>query len=385
MRLSRLTSILVTAEIALTLTLLVAAGLMVRSLVRFQTLDMGIETDDMLIASLVLPAPKYATPASRVAFMEGLVERLQSTPVVAPLTLASHAPGGVLWRVVQTEKADLSEVPTIIVAPGYFNAIGANLLRGRDFSLTDGAPGRQVAIVNMQFASQHWPGEEPIGKPIRIGGTDAPWLTVVGVSSNVQVEDSEQPQGVVYTPYRQEPIGAMILITRSSLPHDVVTKTLRTEVQRADPDLPIFNVMTMDEYQAQIGVALRFFVWLFSIFSAIALLMSLIGVYAVTAYAVGQRTKEIGVRIALGATTYSIVRVILAQAIRQLVVGLTLGLAGALAMSRVLAGMLFHTAPTEGGTYLMVVLVFITVTMAACLIPARRVARIDAADSLRFQ
>jgi putative ABC transport system permease protein len=272
------------------------------------------------------------------------------------------------------------------VVPGYFKALGANITRGRDFDSSDGVPGRFTAIVNEQFASQYWPGENPIGKRLRKGSqTAVPWLTVVGVCSNLQVEDAEAPQSVVYTPYRQEPSLAIALIARSPLPHEGVAKILRTEVQKADPDLPLFNVMTMADYQAQIGMPLRLFTWFFSLFGILALFMSVIGIYGVTAYSVGQRTREIGIRVTLGATSGTVVWLVLKNGIGRLLVGLAFGLAGAIAISRALAGMLFHTAPTDTTTYVMVIVLYVVATLAACVIPALRTVRIDPASSLRLQ
>jgi putative ABC transport system permease protein len=382
-RSGRLTAFLVASEIALTFTLLIAAGLMIRSLIKFQTMD----TDPhMIVGSLALPAPKYADARTRLVFFEGLLERLQAAPGLASVTAATEIPMDVSWRAIHTERTDLPEVATVGVAPGYFKAVGASILRGREFDSVDGSPERPAAIVNAQFASQQWPGEDPIGKRIRKGDEpDSAWLTVVGVSSNLQVEDFEEPQGVVYTPYRQERFASAILIARSELPRDVVARALRTEVQKADPDLPIFNVMTIEEHQAQRGLPLRLFVWFFSLFGALAFLMSMIGIYGVTAYSVAQRTREIGIRVTLGATSNSVMWLVLKRGLRHLVLGLTLGMAGAFAISRALAGMLFHTQATDGPTYAIIFLSFVATTLAACLIPARRTTKLDPAASLRLQ
>jgi putative ABC transport system permease protein len=379
----RLTAVLVTSEIALTFTLLVAAGLMIRSIVKFQSLDTDPHT---LVSSVVLSGSKYASPNARVAFLDSVVERLQSTPGLAAVTVSSEIPTHFAWGEVHTQKADLPSVPSVVVTPGYFRATGANILRGRDFDARDGSPESRVAIVNAQFASQQWPGEDPIGKGIRKGTQpDAPWLTIIGVCSNLQVEDAEGPFGAVYTPYRQEPFPAVVLITRSELRRDLAVKTLRTEVQNADPDLPLFNVMTMAEHLAQIGLPLKMFVWFFGLFGGLAFLMSVIGIYGVTAYSVAQRTREIGIRITLGATSHSVVWLVLRQGLRHLIFGLALGLAGAFGISRALAGMLFHTAPTDGPTYAIIFLSFVATTLAACLIPASRTAKVDPAVSLRLQ
>jgi hypothetical protein len=302
------------------------------------------------------------------------------------VTASTEIPTSFSWREVETEKTTLPEVATAVVASGYFRTLGATILRGRDFESGDGSSERPVAIVNAQFASQQWPGEEPIGKRLRKGTRpDAPWLSVIGVSSNLQVEDSVGPQAAVYTPYRQEPFGAVVLIARSRLSDDFVVKALRTEVQRANPDLPLFNVMTTEQHQNQIGMPLRVFVWFFSIFGALALLMSVIGVYGVTAYSVSQRAREIGIRTTLGATSRSVLWLFVRQGLRHLIPGLILGFAGAFGISRALAGMLFHTAPTDSMTYTIIVLLFVATTVAACLIPARRATQVDPAATLRMQ
>jgi len=379
----RLTGLLVTSEIALTFTLLVAAGLMIRSLVRFQTFDADPHT---LVSSVVLSGAKYAQPTVRVAFLETLLERLQSTPGLASAAIATRLPGSFTFRDVHTDKAIFSDIPTLVVMPGYFRALGAKVARGRDFTTTDGTPASRVAIVNAQFAAQRWPGEDPIGIRIRMGPqADSPWLTVVGVSGNLQVEDYEEPQGAVYTPYQQEPFGLVVLIACSELPREQVVKALRTTVQAADPDLPLFNVMTMEDHMAQIGLPLRIFVWFFGAFGALALLVSVIGIYGVTAYSVAQRTREIGIRVTLGATSRAVIWLVLGKSVRHLTIGLALGLAGAAGISRALAGMLFRTAPNDVSTYAIVFIAFVAATLAAGLIPVLKTTRIDPATSLKLQ
>jgi predicted permease len=386
LRSRRLTGFLVTSEIALTFTLMVAAGLMIRSLVRFQTIGSEGSDPQTLVGSLVLTGARYPDARTRVTFLEGLLDRLQSMPGMASTTVATEIPTEVRFNPIHTQIVALPEVATVVVMPGYFRAMGAGILRGRDFDSRDGLPQRLAAIVNEQFASQQWPGEDPIGKRIRKGAQpDAPWLTVVGVSSNLQVEDSETPQGVVYTPYRQEPFPALSLIARSDLPSDQVMKTLRTEVQKADADLPVFNIMTMSEHHAQIGMPLKLFGWFFGLFGTLALLISIMGIYGVTAYTVSQRSREIGIRVALGATSQAVIWLVLRDALRQLSVGLVLGFAGAFALSRALSGMLFHTAPTDARTYAIIFIAFVTATVAACWIPAGRTARVDPTTSLRSQ
>jgi predicted permease len=381
-RTSRLTAVLVTSEIALTLTLLVAAGLMIRSVVRFQAFD----TDpNAVYASLVLAPPKYANPASRVLFMGSLIGELEGRLGARAITAATGVAGNVTWREIETDQKPLPETATLVVIPGYFNTLSVPILHGRDFDDADGRPERSVAIVNQQFASQHWFGEDPIGKRIRkttpAGG---PWLTVIGVVGNQQVEDSEAPQPVVYTPYRQEPSPSLVLTARSQLPRDEVAGVLRAEVQKADPDLPLFNVMTKQEYLAQLGVPIRLFAWMFGAFAVLAFVMSLIGIYGVTAYSVAQRTREIGIRVTLGASGHSVLWLVLKQGFRRLLIGLLLGFGGALAISRALAGMLFHTAPTDVATYVIIVLLFAGTTIAACVIPARHAMKVDPARSLRL-
>jgi putative ABC transport system permease protein len=382
-RTNHLTGLLVTSEIALTLTLLIAAGLMIRSIIKFQMLEGDPNT---IVASVVLSGAKYAEPASRVAFVDTLLERLQSTPGISNATASSQIPSHFAWQGVRTEKEAIADVATAVVIPGYFKAVGATILRGRDFDRADGSFQRPVAIVNAQFAAHWWAGDEPVGKQIRKGSDpNAPWLTIIGVSSNTRVEDAEEPQAAVYTPYRQEPIPAVVLIAQSSLPRDVVVTAVRGETQRADPDLPLFNVMTMEEHMGQIGLPLQTFVWFFGLFGMLALLMSVVGIYGVTAYAANQRTREIGLRISLGATWLSIIWLVLRHSLAQLAIGLALGLAGAFAISRGLAGMLFHTAPTDFGTYVVAILVFVSTMLAACIVPASRAASIDPAASLRLQ
>jgi len=281
-------------------------------------------------------------------------------------------------------------INTVAIAPGYFQALGVRALQGREFTLSDGAAGAEAVMVNEAFAKQYWPGENVLGKRIRLGPKDdAPWITVVGVSPRIfqttgqsrQVTDMYPP--TVYTPFRQDPAVGMSILARLQGPKEPVTAELRTALREIDPDLPLFNIQTMEETIAQRNWPYRVFGSLFAIFALIALVMSSVGIYAVTAYGINQRTQEIGVRMALGARRPAVLWLVLRQALIRITIGLSLGIAAAFGASRVLSGLLFQVSTSDPTTFGMIAAILAASTILACLVPASRAMRMDPVTALR--
>lgn len=402
---------MVIAELALTMILLVGAGLMVRSFLNAYTLDLGIKTDHLLTMRLMLPADKYpAAPAasatdaritdSRFVFYERLLPQLASIPGVESATLTTSIPPyGSASRGLEVEGRGVRgadeaapSVAVVTIGPAFFATVGAEMHRGRTFADADGAPGHDAVIINDQLASRFFSGEDPIGRRIRFvsaPGTSAPpqWRTIVGVSANIHHASQLDPlmPAVVYIPMRRDPPRAAILLVKSLVDPGSITGTIRRDVQALDPDEPVFNVQTMDQLLAQARWPFRIFGVVFSIFAGIALLMSAVGLYAVLAYSVTQRTAEIGVRMALGANQRSVSWLILKRALVQMAIGLTLGLAGALAVSRVLQALLVKVSPTDPLTFGAISIVLIVVALAACFIPVRRATRVDPLTALHVE
>jgi predicted permease len=395
-------STMVVVELALTIVLLAGAGLMIRSFMKLYSMDIGVDTSRMLTMRMTLPDKKYPTPEKRRLFYEALLPHLAAVPGVAASSIASAPPGnGAGARGIEFEgrpEPDPKKVPsvtTFYVSEGYFDTLGVSARQGRLLAQGDGDAGSEAVVVNARFAAQYYPGENAIGKRIRLqaptSGPDAnkikPWMTIVGVTPSIRqrnVQDVE-PDSVIYMSHRLDPpLGTAILIRGRGEP-GALTSAVRQAVQATDPDQPVFGVQTMEQSLAQQRWPYRVFGTMFTVFAFIALVLSSVGIYAVTAYSVTQRTQEIGVRMALGAQGRQVSWLVLRQGLVQLAIGLALGTAGALLAAPVLQTLLVQIKPTDPITLGGIGLLFTAVTVCACLIPARRATRLDPLTALRIE
>jgi len=397
-----LASSMVVAELALTMVLLAGAGLMIRSFLKLYSMDIGVDTSRMLTMRLTLADKKYPTPEQRGLFYEALLPRLAAIPGVAAASITSAAPAnGAGSRALEIEgrpEADPKKVPqvtTLVVSATYFDTLGVPLRQGRPLRDADGNKGSEAVVVNARFASQFFPGENAVGKRIRLkpGGRgpeaqeEKPWMTIVGVAPTIRqrnVQDVD-PDAVAYVSYRLEPPQGTAILIRSLGDPGALTSAVREAVQATDPDQPLFGVRTMAQSLAESRWPYRVFGSMFTIFAVIALVLSAVGIYAVTAYSVTQRTQEIGVRMALGAQPRQVSWLILRQGLVQLTIGLALGTAGALAAAPVLQTLLVQIKPSDPATLAGICIVFTVVTICACLIPARRATRLDPLAALRVE
>ncbi|PYR90794.1 MAG: hypothetical protein DMF84_19340 [Acidobacteria bacterium] len=405
-----LTSTMVVMELALTLVLLVGAGLMVRSFLKLYTLDLGIRTGNLMTMRMELPESKYKSMETRRAFYDRLAPRLAAIPGIDAIALTTSVPPFGSWRrgieiegrpVLKPEDR-APEVAVVTISPAFFDTVGVQLRRGRVFRDTDGAAGSETIIINDRLASQFFPGEDPIGRRIRFaadqrgpgqrppGGTAPPvemWRTVVGITPTIRHSNPQDadPAAALYVPYRQDPPTGVTLVVRSRLEPGSVMNAVRREVQAIDQDQPVFTVQTMDQMLAQAMWPYRVFGSLFALFAVIALVMSSVGLYAVMAYSVTQRTMEIGMRMALGAEGRQVSWLILRRGLWQLALGLGIGLAGAFGLSRVLRGVLVQTTPTDPATFATITVILTSVAIAACVLPARRATRVDPLIALRSE
>jgi len=403
-RAGRMTDALLVGQIALTIVLLVGAGLMIRSFLITQQFDIGVNTENLVSVQLTLPNARYPQPADRVAFQERLTERLEAVPGVDALTIVSQPPAsGAQMLTLKIEGREMvdanNRLPTVyrlVVVPDYFESLELPIRRGRVFAETDGVPGSEAVIVNESFVARYFPDADPVGSRLRLGqdinrGTEdsaAPWLTIIGVSPSVYQQSPTQDlsmQPLVYVPFRQEPLVGFTILARTNVAGDAVVNGIRNELRQLDADLPLFNIRTMDDILAQRNWPYRIFGTLFATFAVIALLISAVGIYAVTAHGVGQRTQEIGVRMALGAARRDILWLVLKQGTLRIAIGLVLGVFAAVFASRAIGSVLVNTTSWDPVTFISICLLLVAVTLLACFVPARRATRLHPVQALRVE
>jgi predicted permease len=396
----RFRRVLVAAEVALTVVLVVGAGLMARSLTRLMSVDPGFAPDGLLLGRVSLPASDYPDAERIELFYETLVTRLAAAPGVAGVSAGSAVP------IVSSQGVwdfELDGVPQpaagapawnaaiAFVRPGYFDLLGIPVVRGRAFEDTDDAGRQTVAIINQALADRFFPGEDPIGRRLRIAGDDGrPWSTIVGVAGSVRDQSLHEPvRSMYYMAHAQSAITAgtqtrsMDLIVRLAGPPETVVGSVRGVLAELDARLPFFRVQTYTEALADSTAQRRFATFLFGLFALIGLVLGATGIYGVLAYTVARRTKELGIRRALGAPSGGLIRLVAAQGFVPVAVGLAAGIAAARWMSRWIESQLFGIAATDLPTYALVAAGVLFVSAAACLVPARRALRVSPVTALR--
>jgi putative ABC transport system permease protein len=401
MRARRWTSALIVVEVVLTLVLLAGAGFMMRSFLTLYSMEIGVDTSRLLTMQLSLPLAKYPRPEPRTALYQQLEERLRRVSAIQSAGITTNVPtfGGFLRQLsVDGRPAPagekLPDVTMVSISPGYFETLGVKLQRGRSFNDADGTPGHEAAIVNQRFVAMHFAGEDPLGRRIRL--TDSsPQVqqprpvdaTIVGIAPTVRQRNFQDPDPdpVVYLPYRADPQRFMSLLVRGTGDPARITALVREEMRAIEPDIPLFRIQTMDQMLAQQRWPFRTFGSMFALFAVIALLLSAVGLYAVTAYSVTQRTAEIGVRMALGAQPKQVMWLVMRRSLIQLAVGVPLGVAGAFGVGRLLQSLLVQTSARDPLTIGAIAVLMIIVSLAACFWPARRATRLDPVSALRYE
>jgi putative ABC transport system permease protein len=408
----RLRSLLVVAEIALSLVLLVGAGLMMRSFLSLQQVDAGINPEGVLTMNIGLPGAKYPTPEKRLAFFSQLLDRVRAIPGVQSAGTNSGLPlAGNNWGRTFTVEGfpvlSFGETPIInhcVISPGYFRTMGIPILKGRDFDERDIAPAKVpqltvrgesmpgaatgVAIIDERLAREYWPDHDPIGKRIRFGPPEdnEPWHTIVGVVGEVKHERLDaSTRKSVYLPHAQVPIGGSRLAIRTDGRPESLIGAVRNQVRELDPDLPVSRIMPMTEVVARSVWQPRLYTALFGVFAAVALILATVGIYGVMSYAVTQRTREIGLRMALGAQRKDVLKLVVGQGILLAAIGVGVGLGAALALTRLMSTLLFSVTATDPITFAAVSVLLAGVAIGACFIPARRAARVDPMIALRYE
>jgi predicted permease len=386
----RLRSLLVVGEMALALITLVGAGLFLHSMQNAQKTDLGFESKNLLAMNFDLGALHYEEGRGQ-QFYRAAIEKVKNSPGVASVSIASNQPiGGGFERTVFPEGRDeasgyrgtLTTVDDI--TPGYFETLRIPILRGRAFTDVDRKETAVVAIASEAMVKQYWPNEDGLGKRFHFFG-DPTLREIVGVVANFVVNEvGEEPQPIVFLPMAQDYVPAATLHVRTTGKPENVVATTRVALQSLDPNLAITNVFTIGQILSQALWAPRMGGILLALFGALALVLSAVGVYGVLSYSVNQQTREIGLRMALGAQRGDVMRLILGQGLRLTVVGLGLGILVALALMRVLVSLLFDVRAYDPSTYTAVTLLLTAVALLACYIPARRAMRVDPMVALRY-
>ncbi len=396
-RVKRMSGAMVVVEVMLTVVLLAGAGLMMRSFLTLYQLDPGVDGDRLLTARLTLVSQKYPEAEQRAVFAEQLVDRLNAIPGVLAASVASNVPlGGAAQRTIELDGRPNStdsaapQVSVVQVGEQYLDTVGVSTLQGRSLMNTDGQPGSEAVVVNTRFAARFLDGEEVLGRRIRLdvdSDEPGPWMTIVGVSPTIRQSGIEQsePDAVVYRMMRLAPSSSLSLLLSTEGNPTGLLPQVREAVQSIDQDLPIYQTNTLTGVLAEARWPFRVFGTMFAIFALVALILSAVGIYAVTAYSITQRTQEIGLRMALGAQPKQVVWMVMRRGLIQLVIGLSIGLVGAAGVGQVLQGLLVQISPTDPATLGMILLVLGSVTALACLGPARRAALLDPSDALRFE
>ncbi len=394
---SRLRNLLVIAQVALSLLLLMGSGLLLRSLANAEAIDPGFEPEGVLLASVDLQLQGYGESEGRALF-ERLQARLESLPQVESASVATILPLGLAAgrrgiRIQGYERApgEGMEVHFNVVGPHYFETMRIPLVRGRWFTPQDtqGAPG--VVIVNEAFARRYWPGQDPLGKRISMGVTEQDGrqvypLAVVGVAQDGKyVTLGEDARPFVFYPHRQNYEADATVLVRTGGDPAAFSETLRQEIRALDPRLPVYDVRTLESHMSFALVPVRLAATLLGVFGLLALTLCCVGLYGTLSFAVSQRTREIGVRIALGARSRDVLRLVLAQGLVLTLVGMGIGLSAAAGASRFLTFLLYGISPLDPFTFLVISMLLLMVALLACYVPARRALRVDPMAALRYE
>ena len=393
-----LPALLVVAEMALAVVLLAGAGVMIRSFLNVYTADVGVKTANILTANLALPVARYPGAEGQITFYDRLRRRLEVVPGVESVTIASALPtdgtAKFAYELAGAPAADEKRRPklaALTIGPGYFRTVGAAMLSGHEFSEAEGTSGVPGVIVNQRFAKTYWPGEEPLGKRLRLfkGKVPEAWLTVVGTVPDIVQNDGTRQafEPLVYLPYRQKPGGGtggdMWVVARTRVAPASLANAFRREILALDADLPVFGPFTLAERLEGNYWTSGLYGALFLIFALLALFLAAFGLYAVIAHSVSQRTQEIGIRMAIGATRADILRLLCRQGMVPVGIGLAVGLVASLAVTGVLKAVLVSVSPVDPLTLGVASAALVLAGMLGCLIPARRAMGTDPANAIR--
>ena len=391
----RLRSSLVVAEVALSLVLLVGAGLFFRSFVTLFKTDPGFNPENVLTMGLILPSSKYKDEPQRAAFYNDLVQRVKATPGVQSAAAVNYLPLGgsnssetyLVEGMPEPAPGNENIGRYRVCTPDYFTTMQIPILKGRAFTEQDKNGALPVVIVNETLARKHWPGQDAIGKRIRFQAPLdlAPWMEVVGVIKDVKHELTLEVTPEYYLPYAQDVWRSMVVVARTSVDPASLAGSLRDNVWAIDKDQPVFEVRTMQEVRSLSVGLQQFNSVMIGIFAAVALVLASIGIYGVMAFAVTQRTREIGIRMALGARKTDVLRMVVGNGMKLAFIGLAIGLVASWLLTRFISSLLFGVEPTDPLTFAAVSACLLVAALLACYLPARRATKVDPLEALRYE
>ena len=395
-RQNRIRCSLVIAEVALSFILLIGAGLMIRSFASILRINPGFNPTNAVAMGISLPSSKYRGEQAQTVFFQQTLDQVrvvngvQFAGIVSDLPLGGgdNAGGFTIEGRIPPPGSDGPVVSRRVASDGYFEAVGIPLIKGRFFNAGDNRNAPGVLIVGEAWAKKYMPEEDPLGKRVKMGGPDSdrPWLEIVGVVGDVRqraLEDENKP--TVYWPFQQRGGGSMTLVVRSTIPTANIIKGLQQAIWSVDKDLPVTDIKTMQQYIDDSVGQRRFNVLLLGLFALLALILAAVGIYGVMSYSVTQRTKEIGIRIALGAEVNSILSMIIRQGLLLIGAGLVIGVTGAIALTRFMTSLLYGVTANDPMTYVAISIILAGVALAANYVPARRAARVDPMVALRHE
>ena len=390
---NRLRQTLVIAEVALALVVLIGAGLLLSSFGRLLAVKPGFNPQHLLTMRIGLANQKYIKSADKKRFVSELNARLEAVPGVESVGIGDDLPiagtdSSTTLKIQDQPDAssdDSASVGLHVINPHYFDALGTRLLKGRVFTEHDAAGAPSVFIINETLAHRFWPNEEPLGKRVRYNSAD-PWGEIVGVVEDVKFDGlhlASTPH--LFEPYQQNAWSFLVVTIRSPLEQSTLLAAVQREVKALDPNLPVSNVRMMEDVVAQSLATRRFVLLLFGLFAGLAVLLATVGIYGVLSASVSQRTRELGIRMALGATARNVGRLIVGQGLKLILSGVVIGLVSALALQRVIGKLLYGVSPTDPLTFTVIAFLLIAVALLACWIPARRATKVDPLTALRSE
>ncbi len=386
---------LVVAELALAMVLLVAAGLLVRSFTKLTAVDLGFDRENVLTARLSLPRSKYKEREKSLAFQQELLQKIKALPGVEAAGTINHTPlkgfGMIVFTGIEGHPPPDKKDPPIgvgVVSPDYFQALRIPLLNGRNLDERDGPTMQQVALVNQAFVQRYFPNGDVLGKRVGFGCEEPEGFCriIVGVVGNIRQESlTDEVAAEIYVPDAQMPLNGVTLFVRTAGDPLASVASVRSQVLAVDNNQPIYDVKTLAQRVSEATAVSRSLTLLFSAFALLALVLGSVGIYGIVSYAVTQRTQEIGIRMALGARAGDILQLILKHGVVLVLSGIVIGIAGAFALTRFLASLLFGITPTDTLTFVIVSVMFFLIAMIASFIPARRATRVDPLVALRYE